>query len=43
MRTILKNKLINPDYLPKGMFAKMLLASVGSVVGACLIGLAIFS
>lgn len=29
--------------LPSGMFTKMLAVSIGSVVGACLLALAIFS
>jgi hypothetical protein len=31
------------DELPSGMFAKMLAASVASVVGLCLLALAFFS
>ncbi|MFP9112960.1 hypothetical protein ACLI1A_03405 [Flavobacterium sp. RHBU_3] len=31
------------DELPNGMFVKMLAVSIGSVVGACLLGLAFFS
>lgn len=37
------NNIKHTNELPKGMFGKMLAASLVSVIGACLLALAIFS